>query len=92
MHANRRRIARIITKSVTGEPLSLMEKAHLWYWRRRDPRLKRIGGGLIWGIRIAFAVMVTFGVIWVATPLVGRGVALIGAAVLWVVMGAYWLN
>jgi len=86
-------MTKIITKLAAGEPLSLRDRVWLWCRNQgRDKRLNRIGGWLVWSVRAGFAILVALGVIHLGTPLVGRGIALIVAAVMWTVMGTYWLS
>jgi len=59
-------------------------------WENKQ-RLQRIGHGLIWPIRILFALAVVALVLWLGIPIVGLSVALLLAFLMWIVMGAAWL-
>jgi len=93
-----------ISKLRAGQPLSLWDRLRLYLWHRQQHRRclaawfgdqgpqHRVGRGPIWGIRIIVTYAVAGLILWLLTPLIGLGYAVLVAMLAWIVMGAYWLS
>ena len=98
---SRRRMARIITKSVMGQRLNLWDGLQLWRWRRRweyrlaayrdARRVDRVGAAVVWAGRAFLAFLAFIGIIWLTTPWIG-GFAPLVAMMAMLVLGAHWIK
>ena len=87
---NSRHLGRIVTKSLTGQPLNWRDSLRL-LWATTDPKRRRIGGAWVWAVRGAFAVAIYGLTLYLALPLIG-GFALLLAAMVMVALGSHWLS
>jgi len=92
----------IISSLRAGDRLSLRNWLRLRLWQGRQHRRYLawlydqdshwVDGYLIWGLRLVFGYALAGLILWLVTPLIGLGFALLLAMLAWLLMGAYWLS
>ena len=85
---NSRHLGRIVTKSLTGQPLNWRDNLRL-LWATTDPKRRKVSGlgALLAQIVVTSAIGLI--VVCLARPTIGGWALLLGAMV-WLVLGAYW--
>jgi len=85
---NRRRMAQLITKSMTGEPLNWRDSLRL-LWATTDPKRRKVSGLAALIVQIVITSIINIVVVCIAKPTIGGWALLLGAMV-WLALAAHW--